>query len=181
MPKLSSKQKLLQLSEISLSLDTYDDIFSDFDPRPYSQRALSDDFLAEVRRATRHKPSGGIELRLLLPASQRSAEHERTIKERLHHYFGEQYRKMRAELRVMRGKAIFLTVLGILLMIAAAYVRTKPSQAFSLQMLYVLLDPAGWFSTWFGLERLISLWTKEKPEMDFYQKMSKCEIAFAAY
>ena len=88
---------------------------------------------------------------------------------------------MRAELRVMRGKAIFLTVLGILLMIAAAYVRTKPSQAFSLQMLYVLLDPAGWFSTWFGLERLISLWTKEKPEMDFYQKMSKCEIAFAAY
>jgi len=35
------KKKLLQLSEISLIIDTYDDIFSDFDPRPYSQRALA--------------------------------------------------------------------------------------------------------------------------------------------
>ena len=40
-------EKLLQQSEISLLLDSYDDIFSDFDPRPYNQRALSQDFLAE--------------------------------------------------------------------------------------------------------------------------------------
>lgn len=180
MPKLS-QQKLIQLSEISISLDTYDDIFSDFDPRPYHLRAISDDFLTEAKKAVRNKPSGGIELRFIIPAHARNAQHEAIIKERLRGYFSEQYRHLRRAHRAMRGKAIFLTLLGIVLMIAAAYVRTKPSQAFHLQMLYVLFDPAGWFSTWFGLERLISLWTKEKPEMDFYQKMSKCEITFAAY
>ncbi|MBI2151367.1 hypothetical protein HYU21_01420, partial [Candidatus Woesearchaeota archaeon] len=30
---------------ISLVLDSYDDIFSDFDPRDYSEKALSEDFL----------------------------------------------------------------------------------------------------------------------------------------
>ena len=38
---LVEKQDLLSKGEISILLDTYDDIFSDFDPRPYSQRALS--------------------------------------------------------------------------------------------------------------------------------------------
>ena len=49
---------LLKKSEISLSLDNYDDIFSDFDPRPFSQRALSDDFLIEAKKASRDKVSG---------------------------------------------------------------------------------------------------------------------------
>ena len=40
MAQPSEKQKLLEISEISLLLDSYDDIFSDFDQRPYAQRAL---------------------------------------------------------------------------------------------------------------------------------------------
>ena len=38
------KQALLELAEISILLDSYDDIFSDFDPSPYSERTLSDDY-----------------------------------------------------------------------------------------------------------------------------------------
>ena len=33
---------------VSLVLESYNDIFSDFDPRNYSERALSDDFLIEI-------------------------------------------------------------------------------------------------------------------------------------
>ena len=180
-PKALPKQKLVQLSEISLSLDTYDDIFSDFDPRPFHLRAISDDFLAEARKAVRNRPSGGIELRFIIPAHARNTQYESTIKERLHRYFSEQHHTVRRDLRTMRRKAVLLTALGIGLMIAAAYVRTLPTQAFSLQVLYVLFDPAGWFSTWFGLERLVHLWTTSKPELDFNHKMARCEITFASY
>jgi hypothetical protein len=48
-------------NEIKLMLDTYDDIFSDFDPRPFSQRTLSEDFLEEARKASREKEMGNIE------------------------------------------------------------------------------------------------------------------------
>ena len=37
---------------------TYDAMFSVFDPRPYAQRALSDDFLNEAKRAVRDRESG---------------------------------------------------------------------------------------------------------------------------
>lgn len=48
--KIEETEKILEMSEISIWLDNYDDIFSDFDPRPYSQRSLSDDFLAEAKK-----------------------------------------------------------------------------------------------------------------------------------
>ena len=37
-------------SKMSLILDTYLDIFSSFDPRPYEERSLSDDFLDECKK-----------------------------------------------------------------------------------------------------------------------------------
>ena len=36
-------------AEVGLRLEKYDDIFSDFDVRPYSARALSVDFLEEIK------------------------------------------------------------------------------------------------------------------------------------
>ena len=41
--------------DIPLVLDSYDDIFSDFDPRPYSERAMSGDFLLECKKASAEK------------------------------------------------------------------------------------------------------------------------------
>lgn len=38
------------LNSIQIALDHYDDIFSDFDPSPFSQRMLSDDFLKEMQK-----------------------------------------------------------------------------------------------------------------------------------
>ena len=57
----------LREGNISLILDDYNDLFSDFDPRHYSERALSDDFLAESKRASRDKPAGSLEVKFLVP------------------------------------------------------------------------------------------------------------------
>ena len=46
-------------AKIFLWLDDFDDIFSDFDPRPYSARELSDDFLDEVRKIAAEMMSNG--------------------------------------------------------------------------------------------------------------------------
>src|SRR5690349_704077 len=57
-PEIDTKDQkaLLIKSELSIWLDTYDDIFSDFDPRPLNERALSDDFLSEARKMARDTP-----------------------------------------------------------------------------------------------------------------------------
>ena len=71
------KSKLAGMSEISLNLDSYDDIFSDFDPRPYSERAMSQDFLAEAHRASIDKGFGQIELNFLIPKNKRKKHEDR--------------------------------------------------------------------------------------------------------
>src|SRR3989338_5447495 len=81
------RKHLKHHSQISLWLDTYDDIFSDFDPRHYSERALSDDFLIEAKKASLDKEGGHIELQFLVPQKIRNVKHESIIKQRLRAHF----------------------------------------------------------------------------------------------
>src|ERR1035437_3645551 len=73
--------------QVSIWLDGYDDIFSDFDPRPYSERSLSDDFIAEAKKVSREKLLKINELNLLIPDSKRNAEQESVIIKNLHANF----------------------------------------------------------------------------------------------
>ncbi len=47
---LDSKQSMLKLTEISILLNSYNDIFSAFDPSEYSERNLSDDFIIQAKK-----------------------------------------------------------------------------------------------------------------------------------
>ncbi len=89
-------EKEMKEGNISLILDGYDDIFSDFDPRPYSERALSDDFLSECKKAARDKDEK-LELRLMVPGDNRNFKDELKIRKRLkthfHRHFLENQRK----------------------------------------------------------------------------------------
>ena len=53
--KLIEKKVLLSKSELSIWLDSYDDIYSDFDSRQYLKRRVSEDFLYELKNAFRYK------------------------------------------------------------------------------------------------------------------------------
>lgn len=175
------KQRLLGLSEVSIILDTYDDIFSDFDPRPFSQRSLSDDFLREAGKASKDKNPDKLELRLLLPSLQRDQKNEAIIKKRLHDHFTKHARLLRAEMSDIRNKSIIAAFLGLLMMLAATYIGSIEQSGFMHKFLFVVLEPAGWFTTWFALDKIFYASEKKKPQFLFYKKMSKSEIAFSSY
>jgi hypothetical protein len=40
---VATEQRIKDLKEISIAIDTWDDIYSDFDPRPYNERDLSEE------------------------------------------------------------------------------------------------------------------------------------------
>ena len=72
----------LKQGNISLILDGYEDLFSDFDPRPYSKRTLSDDFILECKKAVRENKVElqNYELRLLVPKHKRKTNDETIIR-----------------------------------------------------------------------------------------------------
>lgn len=175
------KRKLLNMSEISLILDEYDDIFSDFDPRDYSVRALSIDFLHEAERASRDK-MGHPPLMLLAPAKMRNPQKEQVIRKRLTAHFKKHFEQIRLQYRKMIRRGIYFTFAGIACMIAAVYVLHSVSSASIFKdFLIILLEPSGWFLFWEGLAQSIFESQKIKPELHFYSKMSTSNIKFVGY
>ena len=174
-------QKILEMSEISLWLDNYDDIFSDFDPRPYSLRSLSDDFLFEAKKVSRDKDANRLELRFLISLEHRYSKVEATIKKRLRDHFSKHARMLRDEIKSTQVKSVMLVLLGISMMLGATYIYSFQPDTFTFRFFFVLLEPAGWFTTWFALDRLFYTIDTKKMELQFYEKMAKCEIMFISY
>ncbi len=169
------------MGKISLWIDSYNDIFSDFDPRPFSQRALSIDFLDEAKRAARDKEEG-LELDFLAPAAIRNVKIESMIKSRLKGHFRKHYEDELKKVKRIVNKGTGFVTAGIVLMFLATLILFKYAEKnFILTFLVILLEPAGWFTFWEGLDLIIFDSKKTKPELDFYQKMSKAKISFASY
>lgn len=171
-------------TKIPLRIDNYNDIFSVFDARPFVSKALSDDFLTELRRASRDKAAGEIEIELSSPKARRNARDEATIKRRLLEHFKKHHEMLAKDKNSMIKRGITFAAMGILLMLAATYVLFEFAQnSFLTSFLVVLLEPGGWFFFWEGLY-LIILEPETKRiirELEFYRKMSLAKIEFISY
>lgn len=173
-----------ETSEIFLRLEQYDDIFSDFDMRDHSKRAISVDFLEELRRASRDKSDCGIELILHAPAQYRDESKEATIRERLNAHFRRHYGLLLAEKRRVMSLGIGMLILGVISMVAATLILFKdPSKSILLSFLVVFLEPAAWFLLWEGMDQIIFNSKNINPELDFYRKMADpgSRINFKSY
>lgn len=177
-------KSILNKMEVSLILDTYDDIFSDFDPRPYSERSLSEDFLSEAKRATRDKGEG-VELRFLIPKVTRSLSHEELIKQRLKEHFRRHYKSAKKAILAYKQQALLLILIGIILGLVDALTLSTPVtfdlNAILTDAIGIVLTPASWFSIWTGLEHLIYQPKEEVAEEAFYKKMESVHITFTSY
>ena len=65
------------MQELNFRLDSYQDIFSDFDSREYKNRSLSQDFLDELRRVSKDKSKHEkIKIILSIPKERRNKNGE---------------------------------------------------------------------------------------------------------
>ncbi len=162
---------------IPLVLDSYDDIFSDFDPRPYSNKALSGDFLLECKKASMDK-NGRIKMRFFLPKSRRNSLEEIKIKKRLKEHFNKHLREKKREIRKIKLIGLFWAVLGSAMMVSSALLFGMPA-SFPIRLLETLVQPAGWFFLWEGLAKILITPKERLPEYHFYKKMSDSQVSFA--
>jgi hypothetical protein len=166
--------------DIQLILDSYDDIFSDFDPRPYSGKALSDDFLAECKRASHDKTGDGeILFVLMVPKEKRSLRDEAVIKKRMTEHFHKHYQEKHSLAKTMKKEGLLWIFAGSMLVLVATAIYEK--QEFLYKFFVVVLEPAGWFSMWNGFDRLALAPGEKVPDYTFYEKMSRARIRFECF
>ena len=166
---------------VSLWLDSYDNIFSDFDPRPYSHRALSDDFISEAKKVTYEVKPGSLDLTLLIPSGMRDLDHEKYIRMRLHSHFRKHAVLMEKEMRKLLFNGIAFTILGFVMMFVAASVLLVDGSSIWVNLLRTVLEPGGWFLSWYGLDQIFYTSRQNVKELDFNKKMSRAEIEFDSY
>jgi hypothetical protein len=163
---------------VQLTLDSYQDLFSDFDPRPYAERGLSDDFLHELRSAVKEVSMEDFEMIFSLPAKERDKDLEKIIEERLHSYFHKHDQFLLKEKRDLIKSGIWLFLAGTVVM-CGAWVLSWQSDSNKIMSLFkIILEPAGWFMSWGGLDRIFFLSRKNNRAVDFYQKAMKGKILF---
>ena len=163
---------------ISFKLNSYQVLFSDFDPRPHSERGLADDFLHELQNASLETIPDHPQIIFYLPAHLRDTALEHIIVERLHTHF----KKYEQSLSLKRKKTIWhgaaLTVAGMLLMAAAVVVSWDEGLGKTASLLRVFLEPTGWFMGWYGLDHIFYIAQEDRDMLAFYQKITGSKIIF---
>ena len=163
---------------IKIGIDTYDDLFSDFDSRSYEERSFSDDFIAELKKVCQEKKESISELKLQLPSGIRNSSEEETISKRIHLHIKGSNAEFNSRQRRLRRRAVLFLIVGFSMMITASLISLVKNQLIVINILFVIVEPAGWFLVWTGFDLLFYSVRRFKTELEFYQKLSKSKIQF---
>ncbi len=167
------------MQDVKLWLDSYDDIYSDFDSRQYHKRRISEDYLDELRNELKISEKFDGNIILLLPKSKRAEASEIIIAKGLSAYFIKQYEFHKNKCAVKLKNGILLFISGFFIMLFNTWFSFHFSQSFAVNFLRILLEPAGWFLLWAAFDFLYYDFTKLKAERNIYKQISSAQILFA--
>lgn len=166
------------IRDISIAIDFYDDIFSDFDPRPFAQRELSKDFLAELEVRHMEKRKGQIEVRFFIPAIERDAKIEAIIKKRLREHFEEEHKRLFEDIARGQKRGLLYCAIGFVLLFLELATSNYDPQSFLQKTVGILLVPAGWYGMFTGIEKIVETEDRLRPRREMVQKFIKCNYIF---
>jgi hypothetical protein len=73
-----------------------------------------------------------------------------------------------------------MVALGVVFMFVATYLLTYTAKNLWTTFIVVLLEPAGWFTFWEGLDQVLFRAKEITPDLAFYRKMTGAKISFTS-
>ena len=178
-PETESRQP----TGVIVALDVYDDIFSDFDTRPYSERGLSEDFLKELSSRTLETPRGELEVLLVMPRALRNEKDESVMKNRLRKHFSQELKRLLANREEKRRHGFVYFAIGAGLLVLEVYLIEQSQNVspvvFALSQAIAL--PAGWFFAYTGLEKILQPYGEDVEKFEFIRNMHAAGYRFTSY
>lgn len=172
-------EHIRDIQEISIAIDSWDDVFSDFDPSPLERRILSEDFLAELKKRYRETQRGSYVITIYAPAALRDDVSERIVIKRLKQYFKLRHLSVLKEINDARRKGFFFVIFGVIFLVSLTLVTYyKLISPLTIELLAIVLMPLGWFGIWEGFSRIIDPSVLDRQEADVFGKLSKAAVKF---
>ncbi len=167
------------LREFAIAIDTWDDIFSDFDPRPLSERVLSEDFIIELRQRYRETSRGDFVVTICAPKFLEDKKSESTVSKRLKRHFMHRALVLKKENIRIRIRGIVFVLCGIcfltFLTLIAYY---KCFSELAISIISIVVMPLGWFGIWEGFSKIVDPTAASVQEEKFYNKLGKTQYRF---
>lgn len=173
-------QNIAEDDIVQIWLDTYDDMFSDFDPRPYSKRMWSDDFITQIKKVIKDRSKKVGVLRILIPVKEKSEEVEIILVKRLSEFFKHRKQEVIQVRKESFLRSFYYITAGIASMLLTEYLSFIYQNKFSWHFLLQIFEPLGWFLIWTGLD-IIIVTRKELHDITFFSKLADSKIEFAIY
>jgi len=174
-----AEQRIKDLKEISIVIDTWDDLFLDFDPRPFSERALSEDFILELKKRYRETPKGQFTVTIYIPPSFNNDSQEKIITQRLKKHFKLRFLQVQKELNKIRIKGIISVIFGIVSLGFLTFITYfHIFSQLTIELLSIVLMPLGWFGVWEGFSKIVDASPKFVEEEKLSNKLSKAIYNF---
>ncbi|MDD5067680.1 MAG: hypothetical protein PHF84_11605 [bacterium] len=172
-------QRLEDLREFGVVIDTWDDVFSDFDPRPLNERTVSGDFTDELKKRYRESDVKNFVISIYAPGELKNEESEKMVTQRLKRHFRYLYMTARRSIQQVRIRGLVFFLIGLcslsFLTLSTVY---KLFNALTYQLLEILLLPLGWFGFWEGLSKLVDSLPIFKQEELLMDKLSRATYNF---
>lgn len=178
---MDETKQFLSDPEISIWIDKYDDVFSDYDSRTFAERALSDDFLRELHKMISEKKTSEVQLKFHLLNDQSNSEWEEVIKNNLRSHFKNVADVLKDEKKQILNKGYRLLGIGFALILFIFYLTINAESGVYLHGIILMLEPVGWFTTWTGLDLVFQTSRKDQSTLDFNTKMASAQITFSSF
>jgi hypothetical protein len=167
------------IQEISIAIDSWDDVFSDFDPSPLEQRILSEDFLFELKKRYHETQRGNYIITIYAPLSLRDEASERIVNKRLRQYFKFRHLAIKKEINEARRRGIIFIIVGMFFLSNLTMITYfKMLRSLIIDLLSIVVMPLGWFCVWEGFSRLLEPSPLLKQDLELFGKLAKAVFKF---
>ena len=173
------EEHIKDIQDISIAIDSWDDVFSDFDPSPLEQRILSEDFLLELKKRYRETQRGNFIITIYAPLFLKDEASERIISKRLKQYFKLRHLEIQKDINEARRKGVIFIIVGMFFLSNLTMITYfKMLTSLVIDLLSIIVMPLGWFCVWEGFSRIIEPSPLLKQDLELFGKLSKAAFKF---
>jgi hypothetical protein len=177
---MRSTQRIKDLKEISIVIDTWDDVFSDFDPRPLNQRTLSEDFIIELKKRYRETRRGDFSVVIIAPNNLQDPDSETMVMGRLKKHFKHRFLQRQREIVRIRVRGVVFVLFGITSLTTLTLATYhKIFSELIIEILGIILMPLGWFGIWEGFSKIVDTSQTSIQESQLFDKLAKATYRFS--
>lgn len=177
--KKDTGQIIKDIKEISIAIDSLDDIFSDFDPSPLSQRIFSEDFVAEIKKRYKQTKRGQFSITIIAPITLKNEQSEKTIKQRIKQHFKHKALQNKQTINHIRKRGVIFITFGVLFLVMITVLTYyKFLKVIWLEMSGIIVVPLGWFGIWEGFSKIVDMPEMLTHNTKIFENLSKATYNF---